>query len=87
MGTPTAHQIESDTLAILIRVSPRPIVPTRESALQADLDFDSIQVLELVSELEDHFNISVPLNRLPQIRTVGQMVDALEGLLAERAGV
>ena len=39
----------------------------------ADLGFDSLQVLELVGELEDHFNIAVPLNGLTHIRTVAQI--------------
>ena len=38
----------------------------------ADLGFDSLQVLELVGELEDHFNIAVPLNALTHIRTVAR---------------
>jgi acyl carrier protein len=31
-------------------------------------------VLELVGELEEHFNIAVPLNDLSRIRTVSQVV-------------
>lgn len=39
----------------------------------ADLGFDSLQILEFVGELEDHFNIAVPLNSLTHLRTVGQI--------------
>ena len=63
-----------DTLDILKRISRRPIEPTLDSALLADLGFDSLQVLELVGELEDHFKIAVPLNDLTHIRTVAQVV-------------
>ena len=45
-----------------------------DSELLADLGFDSLQVLELIGELEDHFNIAVPLNDLPHIRTVARVV-------------
>ena len=48
--------------------------PVPESELLADLGFDSLQVLELVGELEDRFNIAVPLNNLTHIRTVAQVV-------------
>jgi acyl carrier protein len=48
----------------------------------ADLGFDSLQVLELVGELEDHFNIAVPLNSLTHIRTVGQVAAEVRRLVA-----
>jgi acyl carrier protein len=69
----SADRFERDTIDILKRLSRRPIEPALESQLLADLGFDSLQVLELVGELEDHFNISVPLNSLTHIRTVGQI--------------
>jgi acyl carrier protein len=68
--SPSAETIERDIIEILKRVSRRPIDPTGNSELLADLGFDSLQVLELVGELEDHFNIAVPLNTLTHIRTV-----------------
>ena len=71
--SPSAETIERDIIEILKRVSRRPIDPTGASELLADLGFDSLQVLELVGELEDHFNIAVPLNTLTHIRTVGDI--------------
>jgi acyl carrier protein len=68
--SPSAETIELDIIDILKRVSRRPIEPAGTSELLADLGFDSLQVLELVGELEDHFNIAVPLNTLTHIRTV-----------------
>jgi acyl carrier protein len=85
MSAPSREQVERDTLEILKRVSNRPIEPTVKSEVVADLGFDSILVLELVAELEDHFDISVPLNNLAQIKTVGQMVDHIKVLCDKRA--
>jgi acyl carrier protein len=73
-STPSADRFERDTIDILKRLSRKPIEPALTSALLADLGFDSLQVLELVGELEDHFNIAVPLNALTHIRTVGEIV-------------
>jgi acyl carrier protein len=56
------------------------VEPTRSSELLADLGFDSLQVLELVGELEDHFNIAVPLNALTHIRTVGDIAGEVHRL-------
>jgi len=66
--------IEQDTVAILKRISRRPIDPKPENELLKDLGFDSLEVLELIGELEEHFSITVPLNDLTHIRTVGQIV-------------
>jgi acyl carrier protein len=70
----SADRFERDTIDILKRLSRKPVEPALTSALLADLGFDSLQVLELVGELEDHFNIAVPLNALTHIRTVGEIV-------------
>lgn len=51
------------------------------SELMADLGFDSLQVLELVGELEDHFNIAVPLNTLTHIRTVAEIAAEVRRLV------
>ena len=70
--SPSNDLLERDTVEILRRLSRKPIEPAPTSELMADLGFDSLQVLELVGELEDHFNIAVPLNSLTHIRTVGR---------------
>jgi acyl carrier protein len=66
-------------------LSRRPIEPRPDSELMADLGFDSMQVLELVGELEDHFDIAVPLNSLTHIRTVAQIAAEAQRLVVEEA--
>ena len=41
-----------------------------ETELVADLGLDSVQVMELLLQIEDRFDISIPLNILPDVRTV-----------------
>ena len=78
-----ASPVERDTLELLRKFSRKAVEPTPERELLADLGYDSLQVLELVGELEDHFGINVPLNSLTHIRTVGQMVVEVERLVSE----
>lgn len=80
----SADRFERDTLDILKRLSRHPIDPGPTSELLADLGFDSLQVLELVGELEDHFNIAVPLNALTHIRTVDQIVAEVRRLVGQQ---
>ena len=81
---PSNDRFERETIEIIKRLSRRPIEPQPESELMADLGFDSLQVLELVGELEDHFNIAVPLNGLTHVRTVAQIAAEAGRLVGER---
>ena len=66
---------------VLKSVSRRPIDPTLSSELVTDLGFDSLQVLEVIAELEDRFDISIPLNDVPATRTVAQVVAQVAALV------
>jgi acyl carrier protein len=79
-----ASVVEEGVLDVLKTVSRRPIAPTLASDLVTDLGFDSLQVLELIAELEDRFDISIPLNDMPATRTVGQVVAQVAALAEER---
>jgi acyl carrier protein len=77
--------IEAGVILVLKRVSREPIDPTISSDLVTDLGFDSLQILELIAELEDQFDISIPLNDVPATRTVAQVVSQVTALVAGRA--
>jgi len=85
MLQPASCNIEEGVIDVLKRVSRRPIEPTLSSDLIADLGFDSLQVLEVVAELEDRFDISIPLNDVPATRTVAQVVAQVSRLVQERS--
>ena len=84
MPQPASAQIEEGVLDVLKNVSRRPIEPTMSSELVADLGFDSLQVLEVIAELEDRFDISIPLNDVPATRTVAQVVAQVARLVDGR---
>jgi acyl carrier protein len=84
MMHPESTPIEDLVFDVLRSVSRRPIAPTLESDLVTDLGFDSLQVLELIAELEDRFDISIPLNDVPATRKVAQVVAQVTRLVAER---
>ena len=51
-----------------------------DSELVTQLGLTSLQVMELIEQIEDHFDISIPLNILPDIRTVRDLARNLEKL-------
>lgn len=46
---------------------------TPSTDIMADLHMDSLTVMNAVMDIEDHFDISIPLNRLAQFRTVDDL--------------
>lgn len=81
----TSTEVAEGVIDVLKNVSRRPIEPTLDNDLVADLGFDSLQVLEVIAELEDRFDISIPLNDVPSTRTVAQVAAQVSQLLAGRA--
>jgi acyl carrier protein len=43
-----------------------------------DLEWDSLTVLNFVAEVEDEFDVLIPVNMQAEIETVGQLADALQ---------
>lgn len=48
--------------------------------LVADVGLSSLEVMELIEKIEDHFDISIPLNILPDVNTIGQLAKKLQQL-------
>ncbi len=84
MSQPASAPIEAGVIDVLKNVSRRPIAPALDSDLVADLGLDSLQVLEVIAELEDRFDISIPLDDVPATRTVAQVVAEVAHLLEKR---
>lgn len=53
---------------------------TAETDISQDLNLDSVAVLDLLMELEEKFDVSIPLNLVPEIRTVGELADTVRKL-------
>jgi len=57
---------------------PADAVVTPDMAIGSDIEIDSVQVFDLVMELEDHFDISLPMNVTSEVRTIGDLARAVE---------
>ena len=51
-----------------------------ETDIAEDLSVDSQAMMDLMMELEERFDVSIPLNLLPEVRTVGDLVNTVRQL-------
>jgi acyl carrier protein len=76
--------IEQNVIDAIKTASRRPIEPALSSELVADLGFDSLQVLDVIADLEGRFDIEIPLDEVPAVRTVGEVVGQVTRLVHAR---
>jgi len=78
---PTNEEVMQQILDIL-----KPMIPqdgpqlTPKLDLIDDLGLDSLKVMEILETLEDTFDISIPINILPGIRSVEDLVTEIQKL-------
>jgi acyl carrier protein len=53
--------------------------------ISADLSIDSVSIMDFVMEVEDHFEIDIPLNVLSETRTMDDLVNVVETRLKQKA--
>lgn len=55
------------------RVLGRVVEVTDDTHIGRDLAVDSLALMNIILELEDHFDISIPLDRLASVETAGDL--------------
>jgi acyl carrier protein len=80
---PDAKELLSDVIKFISPLVPEGQQLTPETDLVADLGFDSLKVMKLLEDVEDNYDISIPLNILPEIRTVGDFSEQLQRIIEE----
>jgi long-chain acyl-CoA synthetase len=63
--------------AEIVRARARGRVINAEANLELDLGFDSMERVELLTELEQRFAVRVPVDKACEILTLGQLIDAV----------
>jgi acyl carrier protein len=76
--------VTADVVAIIAKKLPEPRELARDDRLE-DLGLDSFSEVEIIFDIEEKFDIQIPYNsndsRL-EFETVGQIVDAIQKLVA-----
>ena len=70
------------------KISPPPAQPLKEDDKLEELGIASLDVVEIIFELEERFDIEIPFNanqaNADPFATVGEVIAAVEGLVASK---
>ncbi|MBO4848453.1 MAG: acyl carrier protein [Clostridia bacterium] len=65
-----------NAIAIQLNVDEENITP--ETRFVEDLKADSLDLVELVMDLEERYGVEIPDEQLAEVKTVGQIIEIIE---------
>ncbi|EGX99678.1 MULTISPECIES: acyl carrier protein [Nitrospirillum] len=80
----SAEQIRSLVFDALRAALDRPVELSDDTNITEGLGLDSVAVMDFVMEIEDALDISIPLDRIAEVKTVGDLVAAAQDLKGGR---
>ena len=81
----TVDSVQNDIIRLLGAKLEIDMALTGDTNIVADTGLDSVSVMDFVFELEDEFGITVPLDRISDVKTVRQLAETVHGLILENA--
>jgi acyl carrier protein len=79
----TQAAVQGDIIRLLGEKIEGDIPLSAETNIVADTGLDSVSVMDFVFELEDEFGITVSLDRISDVKTVGQLSEAIYAIIQE----
>jgi acyl carrier protein len=76
--------VEAEIIKVVATRIPAGVQVSAQTRIARDLGLDSVAVMDFVMDIEDHFDISIPLDRIAEVETVDDLRRAVEELLKEK---
>lgn len=78
--THDGRDIEAEILQMLSGRLPAGIQVSAETRIVQGLGLDSVAILDFIMDLEERFDVSIPLDRIAEVQTIGELSRAVETL-------
>jgi acyl carrier protein len=75
-----ANDIEAQIVDLLTQRVPAGISVSAETQIVGGLGLDSVAILDFIMDLEDRFDISIPLDRVAEVQTIAELSRAVAAL-------
>lgn len=72
--------IEAEVIKLLVDRVPADTKVTPQTKIVGGLGLDSVAVLDFIMDVEDHFDISIPLERVAEVQTIAELSQAIDSL-------
>jgi acyl carrier protein len=76
-------KLREDINELITETLGRRVVISDSTNIVQDLGLDSLGVMNFCMALEDKFNISIPLDRIADVRTIGDLARTVQELQSE----
>ena len=76
----TTRSVRDGIAAALSQTVGRKVEISDDTNIARDLGLDSLAIMNFIMALEDEYDISIPLDRVAQVETVGDLVTAIDEL-------
>lgn len=83
MMSDTSSRLRDDIGELINETLGRRVMISDSTNIVQDLGLDSLGVMNFCMALEDKFNISIPLDRIADVRTVGDLARTVQELQSE----
>jgi acyl carrier protein len=77
-------ELFQDVCGMIRKYAPPGAALARATELSADLNIDSVAAMDLIMEIEDRFEIDIPVNQVSDLRNLGDLVDLVGAQLGGR---
>jgi len=78
--TNNATNIEAQIVELLADRIPAGIHVSAQTQIVGGLGLDSVAILDFIMDVEDRFDISIPLDRVAEVQTIAELSRAIETL-------
>ena len=80
LTAPSLADIEAAIRDALVTIRPAAVDLSGNADLMQEADLDSIDVMDLIMEIEDRLDLSIPVETLAQARTIDSLRAGIHGL-------
>ena len=78
--TNNATNIEAEIVELLAQRIPAGTHVSPQTQIVGGLGLDSVAILDFIMDVEDRFDISIPLDRVAEVQTIAELSRAIEAL-------
>ncbi len=81
---PEVESIVSDLCDMLQRYNKEQIPLSAGTSLGSELNIDSVEVMDLIMEIEDKFNIDIPINLISDVERIEDLAKLVDDRMKGR---